>query len=184
MNTDFFDNVTRLIGVLPTYRQEIEIVKANIALASRVFLVGNGGSNAIAEHIATDLMKRCGKMAFTVSNTSLLTCYANDYKYENVFVEFLKAHQFGIYHDVCILISSSGRSNNILNVLDYYRDKFGLLIVICGFKGLPDAYINDVVYLKLNSYNYGEVEIVSELILHSIVEELVDEKIQKETGSS
>lgn len=79
----------------------------------KYFIIGNGGSFANADHIANDLLL-AGVPAFTI-NPATLTCFANDFGYENVFARWL-----GIVaskDDVLIALSGSGKSPNILNAI-------------------------------------------------------------------
>ena len=81
----------------------------HVGLGKRIFIIGNGGSCAIAEHISTDLNKRCKVKATTLSNNSLLTALTNDYGQENALVEWLKMNHFDT-SDYLVAISSSGKS--------------------------------------------------------------------------
>ena len=49
----------------------------------KVILVGNGGSAAMASHVSVDLTKMCGIRAVNFNEADLLTCFSNDYGYEN-----------------------------------------------------------------------------------------------------
>ena len=49
----------------------------------KVILVGNGGSAAMASHVSVDLTKICKIRAVNFNEADLLTCFANDYGYEN-----------------------------------------------------------------------------------------------------
>ena len=88
-----------------------------------MFLCGNGGSAADAQHIATEFISRFYKErpamnaeALTV-NTSTLTAIGNDYSYERIFVRQLEAK--ASRGDMLIAISTSGTSKNILEALRY-----------------------------------------------------------------
>lgn len=106
----------------------------------QLFLCGNGGSAADAQHIAAEFVGRfyqerpalCAE-ALTV-NTSILTAIGNDYGYERVFVRQLeaKAHP----KDVLIGISTSGSSNNILEALRCGQ-RMGLLNVMLTGEHYP-----------------------------------------------
>ena len=78
-----------------------------------IIILGNGGSSSIASHISQDYTKKLKKKSFTFSDSSRLTCYSNDYGYENAYKHFLT--EFATEDTLVILISSSGNSQNILN---------------------------------------------------------------------
>ena len=140
----------------------------------RVFIIGNGGSHAIAEHIATDLNKRCRVKAHTLSNNSLLTALTNDYSQEEALAEWLRINGLK-RRDYVIAISSSGKSPNIINALKYAGEITSHTLSIFGMDGVPVLRSNGDHFIKIDSYNYGVVELTSEIALHAIVEELVVE---------
>ena len=95
--------------------------------ANSIFVIGNGGSYAIAEHFCTDLIKFCHKDARSLSNGSLLTMSANDYGYSNIFSSFAPNT------DLVFALSTSGQSENIVNAMcQFYNAK---KILLCGFGG-------------------------------------------------
>jgi len=66
-------------------KEAVSLLKNSKGADSTIFLVGNGGSAAIAEHIAIDLTKNAGLRALAISGTPMLTTFSNDYGYEMVF---------------------------------------------------------------------------------------------------
>ena len=92
---------------------EIDLI-GKVRSARRIFIIGNGGSYANAQHICNDLLL-CGKPAFTL-DPATLTAFANDFGYESVFVRWLKV--VGAPGDLLIALSGSGRSENILMAMD------------------------------------------------------------------
>jgi len=159
--------------VTKTWRHEYQ---KHIGIGKRVFIIGNGGSCAISEHISTDLNKRCKVKALTLSNNSLLTALTNDYGQSNMFVEWMKMNHFD-KSDYLVAISSSGKSKNILNALEHARDCLGSTLSIFGMDG-ENPFSGKVFehdYIHINNYNYGVIELTSEIILHGIVESLVIE---------
>jgi D-sedoheptulose 7-phosphate isomerase len=137
----------------------------------KIILLGNGGSSSICSHIAQDYTKVLGKNALTFSDASRLTCYANDYGWDNAYSKFLE--QFGTKDSLYILISSSGNSNNILNAAHYCKSNSLDLITLSGFSNNNLLKKNYENYSKLHFYvdsnDYGIVECLHSLILHSII---------------
>ena len=181
--TDYFNSIQLNVGVIPSdvvnkvvrvWRQEYQKLQSFIGHRKQVFIIGNGGSCAIAEHISTDLNKRCSVKALTLSNNSLQTALTNDYGQENAFVEWLKMNHFN-KGDYLVAISSSGKSKNILNALEHAHDCLGSTLSIFGMDGenpFPQkSFEHD--YIHIDNYNYGVIELTSEIILHGIVEDLV-----------
>lgn len=101
-----------------------------------IFLCGNGGSAADAQHIATEFISRFyrerpGLNAEALSvNTSTLTAIGNDYSFERVFARQLeaKAHP----GDMVIGISTSGTSRNVLEALTYAKNNGILTVLMMG----------------------------------------------------
>ena len=89
---------------------------------SKIIILGNGGSNAVASHISQDYVKFHNKKSLVFSDPSMLTCFINDFGMDNAFKKFLEFHAD---HDtLVILISSGGESKNIIK-----NQKMG---VFCG----------------------------------------------------
>ena len=89
----------------------------------KIFICGNGGSAADAQHLAAEFMVRLrpniNRDPFPVIalalDTSTLTACANDYGYKYIFSRSLKA--LASNKDILIVLSTSGNSKNIINVL-------------------------------------------------------------------
>ena len=105
-----------------------------------VFIIGNGGSAATASHMANDLNKgaavagqrRFRALALT-DNVPLITAWANDTQYEQIFVEQMA----NFFHpgDVLIAISGSGNSPNIIAALEWARNEGAVTIGLTGGSG-------------------------------------------------
>ena len=68
------------------------LIKECNSKLGKVILVGNGGSAAIASHISVDLTKACSIRSVNFNEPDLITCFANDYGYENWVKEALKIY--------------------------------------------------------------------------------------------
>lgn len=104
----------------------IEILKGARAADRQIFVCGNGGSAATANHFACDMVKGAsyGKdKRFRITALSeqipTMTAYANDVGYDVVFVEQLK--NFARKGDVLIAISGSGNSPNVIRAVEYAK---------------------------------------------------------------
>ena len=125
-----FDDVDRVANLLVrAYEQERSI-----------FLFGNGGSAALASHFACDLgkgtvngsKKRFRVMALT-DNVPLMTAWANDSKYEDIFAEQLA--NFVRPRDIAFAISGSGNSPNVLQALRTAKGIGATTVGLTGFAG-------------------------------------------------
>ena len=88
--------------------QSVKLIQISIHKKSKVYIVGNGGSASIASHVSVDFTKLAKIPSATFNNSNLITCFANDYGYENWVVEAIKAYTNK--NDLIILMSSSGTS--------------------------------------------------------------------------
>ena len=124
---------------------------------SRVFIFGNGGSAAIASHASVDLTKNVKIKAINFNEADLITCFSDDYGYER-WVE--KAIDFyADKGDVVILISSSGKSKNMLNACRVARrKKISKIITFTGNKkNNPLSKLGDInLWVDSNVYNHIE----------------------------
>ena len=81
----------------------IQMIKKIIKKNGKVYVIGNGGSASIASHISVDFAKVARVPSSTFNNANLITCFANDYGYENWVTEAIKA--YSNKNDMFILIS-------------------------------------------------------------------------------
>src|SRR5436190_1963689 len=119
----------RLDSVLKSLEpKEISAVGALLSAARaegrQVFVAGNGGSAALASHVAVDLGKGCSRnrekrfrVLSLTDNMPWITAVGNDISYDDVFVEQLK--NYAEKGDLLLAISGSGNSKNILKALQY-----------------------------------------------------------------
>ena len=138
------------------------------ASEKKIILVGNGGSAAIASHVAVDFIKTARIRAINFNEADLLTCFSNDYGYERVFekaVEF-----YGDECDILILISSSGQSENILRAAAKAKEMKLSIITFSGFKrNNPLRKLGDVNFW-VESETYNIVEMTHHIWLLAIVD--------------
>lgn len=119
--------------------QAASVVSGCLAGGGRVFLCGNGGSAADAQHIAAELIGRFQKerqslpaVALT-TDTSAITAIANDYGYDKIFARQLSGlAQEG---DLLIAISTSGNSENVLKAVECAKEMGVKTIGLTGEKG-------------------------------------------------
>ncbi|MCR4297493.1 MAG: SIS domain-containing protein [Gallionella sp.] len=142
-------------------------LNATFEKPNKVILIGNGGSSAIASHMAADYSKNGGIRAIAFNDAPTLTCLGNDFGIDEIFAKQLEfyAHQ----GDVVIIVSSSGHSGNILRAAE---QAFVMGLDLVTFSGMnPDNVLRNKG--RLNFYvpakDYGLVELAHLALLHSIV---------------
>lgn len=134
----------------------------------KVILVGNGGSAAIASHIAVDYWKNGKVRAMAFNDASLLTCVSNDLGHEELFRK--PVEMFADAGDLLICISSSGNSRNIINAARMGLKRGCKVITCSGFSADNTLRTLGHVNFWVPSGAYGHVEITHELILHAILD--------------
>ncbi len=134
----------------------------------KIFIAGNGGSSSIASHVSVDFSKVANVPSDTFNNANLITCFANDYGHDNWIKEAIRAYTKK--NDMLILISSSGKSKNIVNAAKYCKENKIPLITLSGFDiNNPLAKMGDVnIHINSNKYNF--IEMSHHIILVSIVD--------------
>jgi D-sedoheptulose 7-phosphate isomerase len=138
-----------------------------------VYILGNGGSAAIASHFAIDLQKSGharGKSIRAISlvdNVSVLTAVSNDIGYQEVFS--WQINELCDSKDLLITISSSGNSSNIIHALSAASSKGMKTISISGFEGGKASKLANVsLVAKSEPGEYGLVEDSHSMLCHYI----------------
>ena len=123
---------------------------------SKVIIAGNGGSSSIASHLSIDLTKQAKIRTINFNESNLITCFSNDFGYENWLSKSLE--YYADQNDVIILISSSGKSQNILNAARFSLQKNLKLITFTGFDEQNPLKNLGAINFWVNSKSYNIVE--------------------------
>lgn len=138
---------------------------------NKVIIAGNGGSAAMASHVSVDFTKQGRVRTVNFNESDLITCFANDYGYEN-WIE--KAIEFyGDRDDVVILISSSGNSKNIINAAKRAKELGMLVIGFSGFSKDNSLKKNSDLSFWVDSKAYNIVENTHQIWLLMVCDLLV-----------
>ncbi len=139
----------------------------------KVLLAGNGGSAADSQHIAAEFMGRLNfdrdplpAIALT-ANTSNLTCIANDYGYEHIFSR--QAQALAKKDDALIVYSTSGKSPNILKLVEESRSRVKYIISLTG-KNKDLLSKNSDVVLSVNSDKTTRIQEIHAIAGHIMCE--------------
>ncbi len=171
----------RLAAALATFdrrplRRIAELLEAVRRRGGTLYVAGNGGSAAICEHLACDATKgargRAGRSLRTVclsSNAAVMTALANDLAYRDVFREQLRYYLRP--GDAVLLVSSSGRSANVVEACRLARERGVPTVAFVGFDGGALARLADHV-VHVPSDDYGVVEDVHQSLVHCLTQYL------------
>jgi len=173
----YFQRLSRLALQLPY--QSIDAIAGVLSQAfdegRTVFVFGNGGSAASASHMMCDMNKGaapCGRarrpkvMALT-DNVPLMTAWANDSGYEQIFAEQLRNYLEP--RDVAFAISCSGDSANVLLGLRTAREMGAITVGVAGYQGGEVKHLCDVCAV-VPSNEMRIIEDMHHAILHSLSE--------------
>ena len=160
-----------------------DLLEKKILSNSNIFVCGNGGSAAIANHYIGDFLKvlRTGtnlkpKFFSLVSNIETISAIANDISYSEIFRYQLES--LSKSNDLVIFVSSSGNSPNIKKALDYCVKNKISSIGFCGFGG---GYLkkNSTIPVHVSSNNYGIIEDAHHILMHTLLQFLRQKNMQK-----
>ena len=134
----------------------------------KILLFGNGGSAAIASHVSVDLTKACNVPAQVFHDSAMLTCFANDFGYENVYKETINFYASS--NDLVILISSSGESKNMLNAAVQCKKMQIPFYPLTGFSDSNSLKTSNEFGYWVDSKNYNIIEAMHLVFLLNICE--------------
>jgi len=172
----YFETVGQKLNSIDSAQleQAASMVWAAHKAGKKVIVVGNGGSAAMASHVAVDFTKAAGIRAVNFNEADLITCFANDYGYEHWVEQALEA--YADPGDMAILISSSGKSQNILNAAVKGNEMGMSVITVSGF--LTDNPLRKLGDLNLwvDSTEYNIVEMTHHVWLVAIIDYIIETK--------
>ena len=170
---DYFSLLSEKIAQIDItdLNQIVDLIKSTSNNGKKVIIAGNGGSAAMASHIAIDLTKNAKIRAINFNEADLITCFANDYGYEEWVSKSIDF--YGDKGDLVILISSSGNSKNIINAANKAKEMGMKLITLSGFN--PDNSLRKIgdVNLFIESKGYNIVEMTHHIWLVAIVDKII-----------
>ena len=162
----------------PTIGLIAEVLIEAFDAGRRVYVCGNGGSAADAQHIAAELVGRFRRegrkplpcVALT-TDTSALTALANDFGFEHVFSRQIEA--LGDKGDVLWVLSTSGKSPNIISAANSAKQRGMKVVAMTGGSGGELAELADVCLAAPGEWS-DQVQQMHQLAYH-IICEVIDE---------
>lgn len=141
------------------------------AAGRKVIFAGNGGSAAIASHCAVDFTKNAGIRSVNFNEADLITCFANDYGYPHWLRKALEF--YADPGDVVVLISSSGKSPNILEAGHFAREKGLPLVTFTGFEADNPLRQLGVINFWVDSKAYNVIEMTHQTWLLAVCDLII-----------
>ena len=155
-----------------------KLIKNTIKDGKTIYVCGNGGSAAIANHYVCDFLKYFRqrskfkpKIISLSTNIETITAIANDMDYKQVFKYQLES--LCKRGDILLIISSSGNSENVKEVLKFTKQK---KIKTIGFSGFKGGYLkkNSTISLHVKAENYGISEDSHHILMHILLQFLIE----------
>lgn len=155
----------------------IDIIFKKISKGGKIFLCGNGGSAADAQHLAAEFLVRLRKnvnrspiAAISLfTDPSTITACANDYDFKHIYSRNLEA--LGTKKDILIAISTSGNSANIIEAAKIAKKK---KIFIVGFLGGDGGSLDNKcnISITVDSKKINRIQEAHIFIGHFIIEQV------------
>ncbi len=168
----YIENFVQILTLNQSQKKKIiEIFKflKNINSKNTIHVFGNGGSASIASHFSMDLTNNSKIKCVCYNDPSIITCYSNDFGFENWISRAIK--KYGTKGDSLILISSSGKSKNMIKGLnEAKKKKFKKIISFTGFD--KKNYLNrkSDIGFWINSKEYNLIENSHQFLLLLVVD--------------
>jgi len=137
----------------------------------KMIFAGNGGSSSIASHAATDLTKQSKIRTVCFNDHNLISAFSNDYGQEHWIAQCLDFYADS--NDAVVLISSSGRSKNVINAANLARQNGLPVVTFTGFDTTnPLKQLGDENFW-VDSQNYNVTEAVHAIWICCVIDMLV-----------
>ena len=156
-----------------TFSQSAKIIGDALKNRNTIFWCGNGGSAAESSHLAVELIGRFKNNRRSLPSLSLnadtaaITCIANDFGYDEIFARQLEG--LGKKGDVLVVLSTSGKSENILKVLQKAKGMGITSIALLGKGGGQAAILSDYT-IVIDSEETARIQEMHLLLGHTLCE--------------
>lgn len=170
-------------GYIDKVEKIADVMQAHMKCNHKVLLAGNGGSAADAQHFAGEMVGRFLREREAVpaialtTDSSVVTCIANDYGYDNVFARQVEG--LGRQGDIFVAISTSGNSLNLVKALQAAKKKEMITIGLLGKEGGKMKEVCDYA-LIVPSQSTPRIQEIHTLTVHILCELLEEELFKNE----
>ena len=150
-----------------------ELFCSTLASKNTIFWCGNGGSASESSHLATELIGRFKENRIPLPSVSLnadttaITCIANDFGYDEIYARQIQG--LSKQGDLLIVLSTSGKSVNILRALEQAKQSGVTTIALLGKGGGPCMEVADISIVVPGSET-ARIQAVHLLIGHTLCE--------------
>ena len=137
----------------------------------KLMFAGNGASASISAHGAVDFTKQGGVRAITFNEANVITCFSNDFGYDNWVSEAVKFYSKS--NDALVLISVSGESPSVINAAKTARD-LGIPIITFSGRDINNSLksLGDINFW-VDSHAYNIVECIHMIWVTTVIDALI-----------
>lgn len=162
-------------GVYPLLDEFKAVAKEVEQVNGKMIFAGNGASAAISAHGAVDFTKQAKVRGITFNEADLITCFANDFGYDNWMAEGIK--HYADPNDVVVLTSVSGTSPSVVNAAKVAK---GMGLKVISFTGRHHdnalRRCSDIGFW-VDSHAYNIVECIHMIWLTTVIDSVIGQHI-------
>ena len=171
---NYFNDYNKLLlSNFDEVKKKLILIKKNFLQIKKnkkkIIIFGNGGSAAISSHFSVDMTKNANIRCINFNEPDLITCFSNDFGYDNWLSNSIKF--YGDKGYILIAISSSGKSKNIINgCVAAKKNKFSKIITLTGHSINNPVMKKGDINLWINSKAYNLIENIHQFWLLLLVD--------------
>ena len=179
----YFDEYKRLIyqaetpSLMEALKKGIESVRER---GGKLMFAGNGASASIASHLATDFSKQAGVRSMAFNDANLITALSNDCGFENWIAKAIEI--YACPDDLVILISSSGRSPNVIAAAKKAKEMGLYVAAFTGFECNNQLGAMADINFWVDSRAYNIIECTHMIWLAAVCDMLIGNSVYSVTG--
>lgn len=141
----------------------------------KMMFAGNGASASCSEHGAVDFTKQGKVRSVTFHDPNLMTCFANDFGYDNWVAKAIE--HYGDDGDAVVLISVSGTSPSVVNAAKYAKSRGMSVVSFTGRDpGNPLKMLSDIAF-HVPSDAYNVVECIHQIWVTATIDLLIGDSV-------
>jgi D-sedoheptulose 7-phosphate isomerase len=146
----------------------------------KIIIIGNGGSASTSSHVSVDLTKNAQIKSINFNESNLITCFANDFGFDNWISKSLN-YYCDIERDYVVFLSVSGNSKNLVNGIKWCKKNNVKYATLTGSSKNNFLKKNnkDGINFWVNSKSYNVVEIIHHALLLTTVDLIIGKSIYK-----
>tara|TARA_B110000444_G_C18787925_1_gene570918 strand:+ start:131 stop:709 length:579 start_codon:yes stop_codon:yes gene_type:complete len=174
-NTEAISTLLKSKEYSDIFDKVVDLSISSLKNGGSIYIAGNGGSASQADHFAGELVGRFfieGKSLKVYSlsaNTTVITCIANDFSFDEVFSQQLSGQLEE--NDIFIGLSTSGTSKNIIRAIELCNSNGNNSILITGNSDNAISSDNNITF-SVPSQDTPTIQEIHIIILHSLAEEI------------